>query len=215
LAKGESLADVTRTLARRLGVRHPVIPMSDTPVRTRVNTDRGELAFQDYFVRLRCEPRVTGFRFDGSENARVPPMLAALFSEANIEAAVICPSNPYVSIEPILTVQTIRAWLERRRFPVIAVSPIVGGVAVKGPAAKMMHELGFESSAAAVARHYGDLVDAWIVDRADAALAHEIQRLGPHVEVADTMMTDAACSAALARVVVDVARRVRARVRPA
>jgi LPPG:FO 2-phospho-L-lactate transferase len=215
LARGERLSDVTQAIAQRLGVRHRIVPMSDDPVRTFVLTDRGELPFQDYFVRLRCEPRVSGFRFAGSETAGVPPLLAALLTGANVEAAVICPSNPYVSIEPILTVQAIRAWLERRTFPVIAVSPIVGGAAVKGPAAKMMHELGFASSAAAVARYYGRLVDAWVIDRVDATLADEVAGVTPHVEIADTLMTDSARSAALARVVLDVAARVPAAAGPA
>lgn len=203
LARGERLSDITRVLTQRLGVAHRVVPMSDDPVRTVVMTVEGELSFQDYFVRRRCEPVATGFRYDGAESARVPPMLRALFDRNEVEAVVICPSNPYVSIEPLLAVNEIRAWLEARAFPVVAVSPIVGGQAVKGPAAKMMLELGHEPGVVAVARHYGERVDAWIIDRQDACVASRIDR---PVTVTDTLMTDRAKSVALAETVLRCAR---------
>src|SRR5688572_22157053 len=163
LARGESLSQVTAALSRQLGIMHSILPMSDEPVRTMVDTGEGELAFQQYFVKRRCEPAVRGFRFAGAESARAAPAVHALF-ESGVEALVVCPSNPFVSIAPMLAVRGIREWMRRRRFPVVAVSPIVGGEAVKGPAAKMMRELGLQASAAAVAKHYGDLVDGWIVD---------------------------------------------------
>ena len=197
LSRGESLSHVTAALSRRLGVAHPILPMSDEPVRTIVDSDEGELAFQHYFVRRRCEPAVRGFRFAGAETARPAPGVRALF-DRGLEALVMCPSNPFVSIAPMLAVRGIREALERRRFPVVAVSPIVGGAAVKGPAAKMMRELGLEASAAAVAQHYGDLVDGWIVDERDASEASAIEAGGKAVLVTDTIMTDAAKSAALA-----------------
>jgi LPPG:FO 2-phospho-L-lactate transferase len=206
LRRGTPLSQVTVDLARRLGVRHAVMPMSDTPVRTRVKTSRGELAFQDYFVRLRCKPRVTGFRFAGATRARVPPQLERLLASRRIDAIVICPSNPYVSVGPILRVPAIAAWLRARRAPVIAVSPIVGGAAVKGPAGKIMRELGSEVSALGVARHYGDRVDGWVIDRADAKLRAPIAALGRDVLVADTMMTDRAASKRLAAEVMRFAR---------
>jgi len=206
LRNGTPLSEVTQSLARRLGVRHSVIPMSDTPVRTRVKTGRGELAFQDYFVRLRCKPRVQGFRFAGAARARVPPALAEMFSSRRIDAVVICPSNPYVSVAPILRVPAINAWLRDRRVPVVAVSPIVGGGAIKGPAAKIMHELGEEVSALGIARHYGRRVDAWVIDRADAGLRARIEGLGRKVLVTDTLMTDRAASKRLADEVVRFAR---------
>ena len=208
LARGESLSQVTAALARRLGVAHAIVPMSDQPVRTLVDTDEGELAFQDYFVRRRCEPAVRAFRFAGAKGAEPSPALRALF-EAQVEALVVCPSNPFVSIGPMLAVRGIRDWIERRRFPVIAVSPIVGGAAVKGPAAKMMRELGLEVSAAALARHYGDLVDGWIVDARDAAEAGTIEAAGKAVHVTDTLMTDGAKSAALARAALTFAESLR------
>jgi LPPG:FO 2-phospho-L-lactate transferase len=207
LRSGATLSQVTAQLARRLGVRHALLPMSDTKVRTRVRTDRGELAFQDYFVRLRCRPRVQGFRFRGAMGARVPPRLAAVLASPRLRAVVICPSNPYVSVAPILRVPAIRRWFDGRRVPVVAVSPIVGGQALKGPAAKMLRELGSEASALGIARHYGSRVDGWVIDRADTALAPRIERLGRRVLVTDTVMTDAAKSARLAAEVVGFARR--------
>jgi LPPG:FO 2-phospho-L-lactate transferase len=205
LARGERLSAITRTLTQRLGIAHAVVPMSDDPVRTVVLTNQSELAFQDYFVRRRCEPAVSGFRFEGASDARMPQALRAVV-DSDVEAVVVCPSNPFVSIAPMLAVPAIREWLDRRTFPVIAVSPIVGGDAVKGPAAKMMRELGVDASASGVARHYGALVDAWVIDERDATEASAIEALGKRVRVTDTLMTDAAKSAALAKAVLEFAR---------
>jgi LPPG:FO 2-phospho-L-lactate transferase len=207
LQSGGRLSEITRELCRRLGIRHAIVPMSDEPVRTFVATDEGELAFQEYFVRRKCAPAVRGFRFAGSEKAHVPAALQAVFDSAAIEGAVICPSNPYVSIAPMLALRDIGEWLRGRRFPIVAVSPIVAGQAVKGPAAKMMKELGHDPTAVAIARHYGDLVDGWIVDRQDTACVPQIEALGAKVVAADTMMTSRARSTALARVVLELAAR--------
>ena len=204
LARGESLSKVTRDLARHFGIRHAIVPMSDTPVRTRVKTATGELAFQDYFVRLRCAPRVSGFRFAGVRGARVAPALARVM-RGRVDAVVLCPSNPYVSIAPITSVSAIRAWLRQRTFPVIAVSPIIGGAAVKGPAAKMMRELDAQPTALAVARHYGAAVDCWVIDEQDAPLAGAIERLGKRVLVTPTLMKNRRLSTALARRVLSLA----------
>jgi LPPG:FO 2-phospho-L-lactate transferase len=206
LRRKEPLSEITQRLSRRLGVCHRVIPMSDTPVRTRVKTARGELAFQDYFVRLRCKPRVQGFEFAGAARARVPAELDRIIAEEAIDAVVVCPSNPYVSVAPILAVPAIRRWLRDRTFPVVAVSPIVGGAAIKGPAAKMMAELGADVSCEGVARHYGKVVDAWVIDRADAGAAAKIASTGCRVLVTDTLMTDVAASQRLAAEVVRFAR---------
>jgi LPPG:FO 2-phospho-L-lactate transferase len=206
LRRRTPLSQVTRALAEKLGIRHWVLPMSETPVRTRVCTPDGELEFQDYFVRLRCEPPVLGFRFTGARAARVPRELQKLMASGNVEAVVVCPSNPYVSVAPILSVPAIRAWLRTRSFPIIGVAPIVGGAALKGPAAKMMRELGTEVSALGVARHYGKLVDGWVIDRADASLRAEIESAGRGVVVTDTVMHDQAGSKRLARDVVKFAR---------
>ena len=154
LGQGASLTAVTHELARRLGVRHAVLPMSDAPVRTIVDTNEGELAFQEYFVHRRCEPRVSGFRFDGAAQAAPSPEVEAALSDPQLRGIVICPSNPYVSVAPILAIDGIRRRLEDTTVPVLAVSPIVAGRAIKGPAAKMMAELGGPVSGLAVARLY-------------------------------------------------------------
>ncbi|MGH8663160.1 MAG: 2-phospho-L-lactate transferase [Burkholderiales bacterium] len=206
LRAGVLLAQVTQMFARRLGVRHAILPMSDTPVRTRVRSNRGELAFQDYFVRQRCRPRVQGFRFEGVARARVPERLATLLASPRLQAVVIAPSNPYVSIAPILRVPAIRRWFASRRVPVVAVSPIVGGAALKGPAAKMMRELRVEASALGVVRHYRGTVDAWVIDRTDAACAPDIEAMGHAVCVTDTIMSDARKSERLAGEVIRFAR---------
>jgi LPPG:FO 2-phospho-L-lactate transferase len=208
LARGERLSDITRTLTQRLGIAHAVVPMSDDPVRTVVVTHEGELPFQDYFVRRRCEPAVSGFRFEGASSAGAPDALRSIMG-SRVDAVVVCPSNPFVSIAPMLGVAEIRDWLARRTFPVIAVSPIVGGEAVKGPAAKMMRELGVDASASGVARYYGSLVDAWVIDQRDAEAEPEIAALGKRVRVTDTLMTATAKSAALATAVLELASEVR------
>ena len=208
LARGERLSDITRTLTQRLGIAHAVVPMSDDPVRTVVVTHEGELPFQDYFVRRRCEPAVSGFRFEGASSAGAPDALRSIMG-SRVEAVVVCPSNPFVSIAPMLGVAEIRDWLARRTFPVIAVSPIVGGEAVKGPAAKMMRELGVDASASGVARHYGSLVDAWVIDQRDAEAEPEVAALGKRIRVTDTLMTDALKSAALATAVLELASEAR------
>lgn len=206
LRRGVSLSEITRVLATRFGIRHPVVPMSDSAVRTRVRTDRGEISFQDYFVRRGCRPRVEGFRFAGSRNARIPSVLQRIIRSGKVQAVVICPSNPYVSIAPILSVPEIRAWMRQRDFPVIAVSPIVGGVALKGPAAKMMRELGSAATALGVARHYGDRVDGWVIDRQDAKLKRAIEQEGRAVLVTDTVMNNRSKSARLAKRVIAFAQ---------
>ncbi len=204
LLRGATLSEITRELATRFGIRHTILPMSDTPVRTIVKTKSGELDFQDYFVRLRCKPRVTGFRFAGARNARVPAALARIM-RGPVDAVVICPSNPFVSVAPIFNVPAIKQWLKARRFPVIAVSPIIGGAAVKGPAAKMMRELGVKSTALEIARHYGAWVDRWVIDREDEKLSPAIERMGKRVLVTGTLMRDSRKSATLARQVIQLA----------
>jgi LPPG:FO 2-phospho-L-lactate transferase len=198
LSRGMRLSDITLRLAARFGVRHPIVPMSDTPVRTKVLTDRGELDFQDYFVRFQCRPRVRGFRYAGSRTATVPQALRKLVQGNRVRAVILCPSNPYVSIAPILAVPEIGRWLRARAFPVVGISPIVGGAAIKGPAAKMMRELREPPSALGVARHYGALVDGWIIDEQDANLERALERLGKATLVTDTIMASRAKSMALA-----------------
>jgi LPPG:FO 2-phospho-L-lactate transferase len=205
LARRERLSEVTRALCGRVGVEHAVVPMSDDPVRTIVLTHAGDLPFQEYFVHRRCEPSITGFRFEGAESARPSALLEPVLA-SEVEAVIICPSNPFISIAPLLAVERIRAWLDTRRFPVIGVSPIIGGSAVKGPAAKMMRELRLDVSAAGVARHYGVLVDGWVIDSRDAPLAPRIEANGKRVWTTDTLMTSRERSIALAGQVLDCIR---------
>jgi LPPG:FO 2-phospho-L-lactate transferase len=207
LSRGTPLSATTALLSQQFGIAQAIVPMSDTSVRTFVDTDEGELAFQDYFVRRQCAPAVRGFRFAGSESARAPERLQELMHGNTVDAVIVCPSNPYVSIAPILAVQKIRDWLAQRAFPVVAISPIVGGAAVKGPAAKMMRELGVEPGPLAVATHYGDLVDGWVIDVQDAHDEQAIAALGKEVAVTDTIMTDGAKTRALADAVLALARR--------
>jgi LPPG:FO 2-phospho-L-lactate transferase len=186
LAARKSLSEVTALLARRLGIAHAVAPMSDDPVRSVVETDEGTLNFQDYFVRRQCRPAFRGVTFHGAANAKPSEAFRRALDRAH--AVVIAPSNPLVSINPILALPGAADALRRPRRPLVAVSPIVGGKAVKGPLAKMMRELGLEPSALSVAQHYGGLVDGWIVDPADRALAPAIEALGCRVKVCDTVM---------------------------
>ena len=167
---GQTLSQITRDFCKTWGIGPTVLPMSDQPVRTIVVTDEGELAFQEYFVHRRCEPKVKGFRFDGIEIAEAAP--GALKAVKSADAVVICPSNPWVSIDPVLAVAGIKSEIEAKK--VVAVSPIIGGVTVKGPAAKMYKELGIQPSALAVANHYRGLLGGFILDNTDSELAKKI-----------------------------------------
>jgi len=167
MKEGQSLSQVTKDFCAAWGIKHTVLPMSDSPVRTMVDTDEGELAFQEYFVHRRCEPRVKGFRFDGVQVAE--PVIGAREALDSAEAIVICPSNPWVSVDPILRV------IQKIDKPVIAVSPIIGGRTVKGPAAKMYSELGIEPSALAVANHYRTLLSGFVLDTVDSFLSDKIE----------------------------------------
>ncbi len=199
----ESLSAVTRALCAHLGIRHAVTPMSDDPVRTLVHTAEGILSFQDYFVRQRAEPAVTRLEFSGAATARIANVLRSTLDSPTLRAIVICPSNPYLSIAPMLALPDIRSALEHRRVPVIAVSPIIDGQALKGPAAKIMRELGKEPSSLEVARFYAGLVDALVVDHADSALSTAIERLGIRPLVTATVMIDPDDRAALAGRIID------------
>lgn len=200
LANGLSLTAVTAALARALGVRHCILPMSDDPVRTRVYTPEGPLAFQHYFVRDRCRPKALRFEFAGAAKARLNP--AIRFGE--LSAVVICPSNPFVSVDPILAVPGMTDSLQNADVPVVAVSPIVGGKAIKGPTAKMMRELGVPASAEAVARHYAGLATHFVIDEVDAAAEPGVRALGMRTAVAQTVMASLADRIALARAVLDL-----------
>ncbi len=171
LRAGESLSQITADFARRLGVAAQILPMSDDPVRTRLNTAEGWLDFQDYFVRRRCAPAVQELHFDGAAAARPQPDFIAALCDPALRAVIICPSNPFISIAPILALAGVREALAACKAPVIAVSPIIGGRAVKGPTAKIMAELGLETSATAVARYYHGLLDAFLLEEEDMPAA--------------------------------------------
>lgn len=184
LHAGQPLSRVTADFCRAWQIRQTVLPMSDQAVPTWVDSDEGELPFQEYFVHRQCHPRVTGFRFEGVEQAHpAPGVLDAL---QRSELVIFCPSNPWVSLDPILAIPGIRPALDGRR--VVAVSPIVGGQTIKGPAAKMYAELGIQPSALSVARHYHTLLAGFVLDRVDADQAEAVQGLGIQPLVTDTVM---------------------------
>lgn len=211
LREGATLGEVCARMARSLGLRFTLLPVSDDPLRTHVRTPEGELPFQHYFVRRRCEPVCQALRFEGAESARLSPGLQALADAGTIGAFVICPSNPFVSVDPILAVAGMRRLIAERRVPCVAVSPIVGGQALKGPAAKMMAELGREVSALGIARHYAGLIDGLVLDVVDQSLAPAIEALGLRVAVTDTIMKDAASRRRVARETLALASRLAAR----
>jgi LPPG:FO 2-phospho-L-lactate transferase len=203
LRAGTSLSEVTHAIARAWGLRVRLLPMSDDPVATRITVAGGpggarrELAMQEWFVRERCEPTVVDVTFAGAAAARpAPGVLDAL---AAAETILVCPSNPVISIGPILAVPGIRDALVARRDRVIGVSPLIGGRPVKGPADRLMGPLGIEVSSVGVARAYADFCATLVVDTADAADVDRIRALGVRPVVTDTLMRDARIAAALAR----------------
>jgi LPPG:FO 2-phospho-L-lactate transferase len=183
---GHSLSQITADFCRAWGVEHNILPMSDQPVRTIVETEEGDLAFQEYFVHRKCEPRVKGFRFEGADRAEPAPGAREAIQSA--DAIVICPSNPWVSIDPILKVLSPNSPVTKSGIRFIAVSPIIGGKAVKGPAAKMYRELGIEPSALAVAKHYRGLATDFVLDINDAQLKESVRGLSMRTLVTNTLM---------------------------
>jgi LPPG:FO 2-phospho-L-lactate transferase len=184
IADGQSLDEVVREFCRAWDIGQAVLPMTNDSVQTIVKTNEGDLPFQEYFVHRRCEPRVTGFRLQGADAARPAPGVCEALAQA--DHVVICPSNPWVSIDPILAIPGLRSAIDRAKA--VAVSPIIGGQAVKGPAAKMYAELGIEPSALAVARHYQDLVSSFVLDKVDTPLRGEVHGLTLRVLVTKTLM---------------------------
>ncbi|MFO1302161.1 MAG: 2-phospho-L-lactate transferase [Burkholderiales bacterium] len=173
LAEGATLREVTETLRRRLGVASRILPASDDPVRTRLHTSQGWLPFQDYFVARRCEPAVDAIEYAGAEHARACDEALAMLRDPDLRAVVICPSNPLLSIEPMLAIPALREALRACAAPVIAVSPIVRGMAIKGPTAKLLGELGWEVDALTAARRYGGLLHGYVIDEAEEERASE------------------------------------------
>lgn len=203
LRAGETLTAITGDLCSRLGVSPRVLPMSDDPVRTRVRTDEGWIDFQEYFVRRRCEPVVHELAFHGASAARPQRDFLHALADPQLRAVIICPSNPFISIEPILAVPGVKAAIIDCKAPVIAVSPLIGGRAIKGPTAKMMGELGMTPSAGGVARRYGDLIDGYVCDFADM---DQVAGISVKVTLAQTLMTTLEEREALARTVLGAAR---------
>lgn len=189
LGEGKTLSQVTRLLSSALGIEHIIAPMTDGRVRTVVGTEMGEMSFQEYFVRNQCTPVVKSLRFEGSCVAKPSSTLEAGLNESDM--IVFCPSNPFLSVDPILSLPGVREGVEGFPGTRIAVSPIVGGKAIKGPAAKMLSELRHEVSALGVARRYVGLCDVFVIDNQDRDLAQEISKLGMRaVVVATVMRTD-------------------------
>jgi len=191
LKEGKSLSQITKEFCGAWGIKSTVLPMTDSPVRTMVDTEEGELAFQEYFVHRRCEPRVKGFRFDGVEGAEPAPGAKEALESADV--IIFCPSNPWVSIDPILRV------VKQMEKPVIAVSPIIGGEAVKGPAAKMYKELGIEPSALAVAKHYHTILTGFVLDNTDKIYIDQVEAMNIRTRAADTLMKNVEDRARLAQ----------------
>ena len=188
LHSGESLSSITRQICDVLGVKVRIIPASDDPIKTKVQTTEGNFALQRYFVLENCQPKVTGFKYEGSEEAAVNSLILDKVLDKNLKAVILCPSNPYISIDPILSIRGFKETLKYCKAPIIAVSPIIGRHSLKGPTAKMMDELGYEVSAHTVACHYGDIIDGIVIDSSDSELEGSIQDEGIRTCVAPTIM---------------------------
>lgn len=189
LAEGQSLSLVTCALAQSHGITHAVMPMSNDPVRTKVLTEKGQLDFQHYFVRERCLPEVSGFEFEGAAQARLTPEVTGWLESPLLKGVIICPSNPFVSIDPILSISGLLNGLKACPAPVIAVSPVVSGKAIKGPTVKMMQELAIPNTSVQVARHYAGFLDGFVLDSLDAGSQVSVEDLGVSVLVTNTVMT--------------------------
>ncbi|MFK4873668.1 2-phospho-L-lactate transferase [Novosphingobium sp. ZW T3_23] len=209
LRAGETLSQVTARLTRELGIDHAVVPMSDDLVRTQVLTDAGWIDFQRWFVGNQCADKVFDVRFEGAQRARPAPEFRAALERDDLAAIVLCPSNPFLSVDPILSIPGVRDALAERQVPLIAVSPIIGGSAVKGPLAKMLAERGQVVNNLAIARHYqdhwGDLLDCLLIDHADEADVPVLQARGLTVAVTRTLMREAADRERLAKEVLAIA----------
>ncbi len=209
LAGERRLTEITLDFCRRLGIEARVLPMSDDPVRTNVLTDDGAMTFQQYYNELGCDPAVRGLQYAGAAEARISDeVLDALHSD-DLEAVVIGPANPYHGIRPILELNGMRELIRRRGAPVVAVTPVVGGKALKGSAGKMMRDLGREPTALGAATEYRQFADGFVIDREDLALAEGVRSLGMQVLAVHTVMRTLDDRVALARSVLDFARSIR------
>lgn len=208
LKQGKSLSEVTAIIAERLGIKHHLFPVSDDPVPTVIHTDEGSLPFQEYFVKRRCEPKVNGFEFSHAEAARISPSLRAWLRDPKLKGVVVCPSNPYISVDPLLSAANFGRFIKGLGVSVLVVSPIVHGQAIKGPTAKIMTELNIPNDAVAIARHYETLADAIVIDEQDALLSEKIEEMGLSTIVAQTVMLTLQDKIQLAEVVTDFVRQI-------
>ncbi|MEW9855491.1 2-phospho-L-lactate transferase [Novosphingobium sp. M1R2S20] len=206
LRAGETLSEVTGRLTNGLGIAHAIVPMSDAPVRTQIVSDEEVLDFQHYFVREQCRPVAQAIRFEGAAQAQPSPRLAEALSRPDLAGVIICPSNPYLSVDPILAVNGVRQALAALPVPVVVVSPLVGGKSLKGPLSKLLDELGAEASNLAIGKHYKGLATHLVIDDADAADAEGLHALGLSVTITGTVMCDADDRERLARVALSAAR---------
>lgn len=204
LRSGMTLSEITLDLAARMGVRHPIVPMSDQPVRTIIESTDGEMSFQEYFVHRRSEPEVIGLRFNGAESANASPGFQNALE--NADAIVFCPSNPFLSVDPILALPGVRDLIVGASVPIVVVSPIIGGRAVKGPAARIFETFAHKPpSALAVAEHYEGMATHFVMDNEDEASREAVEALGYQVLVTETLMTEEAHKIALATAVCEMA----------
>lgn len=205
LRDGASLTEATGALCRGFGLAHAIVPMSDQPAPTRVKTSEGLLDFQEYFVRHQCLPQFLDVQYGSAAGATPGAAFWQGLQDPGLDAIVFCPSNPYLSIGPILELEDVRHALQNRRAPAVAVSPIIGGAAVKGPLAKIMKEQGVEVSPVGIAHYYAGLIDGLVIDLQDAACRSELEDMGVHVCIAPTLMSDHQSRVALARRTLDFA----------
>jgi len=169
LKDGKKLSDVTRSLSQSLGVQHIILPMSEKPIQTIVKTDQGELAFQEYFVKYQCAPKVEKISNVGCETAEVPIYLKELINKNKFSGVIICPSNPYLSVDPILSINEIKTFLLETDIPILAVSPIIANDSIKGPTSKIMREMNVDPSVESIAQHYSGLIDVLVIDHKDTS----------------------------------------------
>ncbi len=209
LADGERLSQIMNDVASRFGVASRLLPMSDAPISTLLDTDAGSLEFQHYFVRLRAMPKVRRLHFSGAAQARPTNEVLDLLRSRSLEAIILCPSNPYLSIDPILAVSGLRVALRAAGVPIVAVSPLIGGRAVKGPTTKIMQELGVEANASAIACHYRGLIDGLVIDESDDTLETRaaLEAMGLRVSVTRTLMKTLDDRERVAAVAIDLATR--------
>jgi LPPG:FO 2-phospho-L-lactate transferase len=205
-ASGMTLTQITRTLARRFGVTAELLPMCDQAAPTTVATEIGELPFQEYFVKHHCAPAVRGFQYGAERSATLPGEVRAALERPDLAGIVLCPSNPYLSIAPILAVPGLKDLLVSARAPVLAVSPLIAGAAVKGPAAKIMNELALPVSPLEIARHYREFLDVMLIDEGDRALIGARESADPQLEPAAVLMRSAADRRNLAQTCLAVIR---------